>query len=277
MTQRHLALIGYGSIAADLIPILYDQPEGWPESLTVLVRAAREEAVHRSISQQLGKHPVRLEVTSNLDSLLASQPDLVVESAGHEAVASYGSRILQQGCDLLIASVGALADAALLQQLKSAAQLGGAQLIVPAGAIGGIDALGAARLSGLSSVRYIGRKPPLAWAGTQAGSAEALAALTEEKQIFSGSAREAAIQFPKNANVAATLALAGMGMEETRVILIADPSVAENSHEFEVESAALSFSVKLVGKPSPANPKTSRSTVFSIARAVLARDQAIVI
>ena len=152
MTQRHLALIGYGSIAADLIPILYDQPEGGPESLTVLVRAAREEAVRRSVSQQLGKHPVRLEVTSNPDSLLASQPDLVVESAGHEAVASYGSRILQQGCDLLIASVGALADAALLQQLKSAAQLGGAQLIVPAGAIGGIDALGAARLSGLSSV-----------------------------------------------------------------------------------------------------------------------------
>ena len=277
MTQRHIALIGYGSIAADLIPILYDQPEGGPESLSVLVRASREETVRQSISRQLGKKQVRLEVTASLDRLLADSPDLIVECAGHAAVASFGSRILQQGCDFLIASVGALADADLLQQLKGAAQDGGAQLIVPAGAIGGIDALGAARLSGLSSVRYTGRKPPLAWAGTVAGEAADLAGLSEARQIFSGSAREAARHFPKNANVAATLALAGMGMEETRVVLIADPSVSENSHEFEVESQALSFSVKLVGKPSPANPKTSRSTVFSIARAVLARDQTIVI
>lgn len=277
MTQRHIALIGYGSIAADLIPILYGQPEGGPESLSVLVRAARQETVRQSILRQLGEKPVRLEVFSHLEDLLASQPDLVVECAGHEAVANYGSRILQQGCDLLIASVGALADAGLLQQLKAAARQGGAQIIVPAGAIGGIDALGAARLSGLVSVRYTGRKPPLAWAGTAAGSQADLAGLSEARQIFSGSAREAASQFPKNANVAATLALAGMGMQDTRVTLIADPSVAENSHEFEVESKALSFSVKLVGKPSAANPKTSRSTVFSIARAVLAREQAIVI
>lgn len=277
MTQRHLALIGYGAIAADLIPILYDQPEGGPERLSLLVRQVRLAETQKAVSAQLGTKKVRLEVCSELDNLLAAQPDLVVEAAGHQAVASYGAEILKQGCDFLIASVGALADADLLQQLTKAARDGGAQLIVPAGAIGGIDALGAARLSGLVSVRYIGRKPPLAWAGTAAGSAAELAGLTEAQQIFSGSAREAARQFPKNANVAATLALAGMGMEETRVSLIADPSVSENSHEFEVESAALSFSVKLVGNPSPANPKTSRSTVFSIARAVLAREQAMVI
>ena len=277
MSQRHIAIIGYGAIASELIPVLYGQPEAGPDRLSLLVRAARQDAVRRSVSQQLGQSQIQVEVLSNLENLLARQPDLVVECAGHGAVANYGVRILEQGCDFLIASVGALADNDLLAQLTKAARDGGSQLIVPAGAIGGIDALGAARLSGLTSVSYVGRKPPLAWAGTQAGSADELAALTEEKQIFSGSASEAARLFPKNANVAATLALAGMGMEETRVSLIADPLANVNSHEFEVESAALNFSMRLVGKPSPANPKTSRSTVFSIARAVLARDQAIVI
>ena len=83
--------------------------------------------------------------------------------------------------------------------------------------------------------------------------------------------------YPKNANVAATLALAGVGMDATRVSLIADPATTENVHEFSVTSEALDFTVRLAGKPAPGNPKTSRSTVYSIARAVLNRSSAIVI
>ena len=199
------------------------------------------------------------------------------ECAGHGAVVEFGARILETGTDLVAASVGALADAALLESLKDAAGRGGAQLIVPPGAVGGIDVLSAARLSGLTAVKYIGRKPPHAWAGTPAEAAGDLSRMETPVTIFEGSAREAALSFPKNANVAATLALAGMGMDETEVELVADPTTAENVHEFTITSPAVEATVRLVGKPSPRNPKTSQTTVLSIARAVLNRDAAMVI
>jgi len=277
MRQRHIAIIGFGSIAKDLIAILYNQQEPGPSSLSVLTRKTKERATKAQIEHQLAGKPVKIEVLSDLDALLASQPQMVAECAGHEAVTTYATRILERGIDLLVASVGALADADFMQELVQAARSGGAQLLVPAGAIGAIDSLGAARLSGLTSVSYTGRKPPKAWEGTPAEDIVPLRELSHPQQIFQGNARDAARLFPKNANVAATLALAGLGMDRTMVRLVADPTISENTHEFEVESEALNFSIRLVGKPSPINPKTSRSTVFSIARVILAREQAIVI
>lgn len=277
MNQRHIAIIGFGAIAKDLIGILYDQPEPGPHILTVLTRPEKTNATKADIERQLYGQPAHIEVLSDLEEMLLSRPHMVVECAGHEAVTSYGVRILDRGVDLLVASVGALADPDFMQDLATAARTSGAQLIVPAGAIGAIDCLGAARLSGLTSVSYIGRKPPLAWEGTPAETVVQLRGLDRPHKIFEGSAREAARLFPKNANVAATLALAGLGLDKTMVQLIVDPTISENTHEFAVESEALNFSIRLVGKPSPGNPKTSRSTVFSLARAIMARDQAIVI
>lgn len=271
MTQGNIAIIGFGAIARDLIRILEDAQEGPPGSVTVLVREGREEAARAAIASS------RVAVTSDLAEVLAQTPDVVVECAGHGAVTRYGPTILAKGVDFVVASVGALSDPELAEALEQAARTSGAQCVVPAGAIGGIDALGAARLSGLMSVTYTGRKPPMAWAGTPAEEVTDLGALTTPGVFFEGSAREAAQKFPKNANVAATLALAGLGMDETQVQLIADPDTDENAHEFSVTSRALDFSVRLVGKPSPHNPKTSRSTVFSIARAVLNRRAAIAI
>jgi len=277
MRQRHIAIIGFGSIAKDLIAILYNQQEPGPSTLSVLTRKTKERATKAQIEHQLAGKSVKIEVMSDLDALLASQPQMVAECAGHEAVTTNATRILERGIDLLVASVGALADADFMLELVQAARSGGAQLLVPAGAIGAIDSLCAARLSGLTSVSYTGRKPPKAWEGTPAEDIVALRELSHPQQIFQGNARDAARLFPKNANVAATLALAGLGMDRTMVRLVADPTIAENTHEFEVESEALNFSIRLVGKPSPINPKTSRSTVFSIARVILAREQAIVI
>ena len=104
-----------------------------------------------------------------------------------------------------------------------------------------------------------------------------LDALAVETVIFSGNAREAAIQYSKNANVAATLALAGLGFEKTGVRLVADPGVSGNVHEYSVRSAAAEFTVRIEGKPSPDNPKTSVTTVYSVAREIFnrCREQAI--
>ncbi|WP_224814720.1 aspartate dehydrogenase [Hasllibacter sp. MH4015] len=268
MSLGHIAIIGFGAIGRDLVDILAQN--GPPSRLSLLVR----EALVAEIEAEVGK---AITVTSDLETLLASAPDVVVECAGHGAVAAHGAAILSHGTDLVVASAGALADAGLAAALEAAARGSGAQCVVPSGAIGGIDALGAARLSGLTQVAYTGTKPPAAWAGTPAQDVTDLRTLTEPFTFFEGTAREAAQLYPKNANVAATLALAGLGMDRTEVHLVADPTTSENTHTFAVTSAALDFSMRLVGKPSPRNPKTSRSTVYSIARAVLNRSAAIAI
>lgn len=269
MSLGHVAIIGFGAIAQDLIEILGAQDEA-PEQLTILVRPGREPEVQEALG-------ARACVTSEVKAVLATGPDVVVECAGHGAVKAFGVEVLANGTDLVVASVGAFSDADLAASLEAAARSSGAQCVVPSGAIGGIDTLGAAKLSGLSKVAYTGTKPPYAWVGTPAEEACDLAALAEPVTFFQGSARDAAQLYPKNANVAATLALAGLGMDDTTVSLVADPGATENVHAYTVTSQAIEYTMRLAGKPSPLNPKTSRSTVYSIARAVINRRAAIAI
>lgn len=272
----HLGLIGFGAIAQGLLHVLADTPEGLPARLTVLVRAGKVEATSAQ-AETLVAGRAKVSVTDDLATLLAGSPDVVMECAGHSAVGAFGAEVLAAGVDFIAASIGAFSEEGLLEGLQDAALKGGAQLTLPAGAIGGIDALAAARLSGITEVIYTGRKPPHAWAGSPADQAVDLSALTEATAFFEGSARDAARQYPKNANVAATLALAGMGFDKTQVRLVADPSATANTHEFSVRSGAVDFEMTLVGKPSKLNAKTSQSTVLSLARALRNRSDAVII
>lgn len=275
--MQHVALIGFGAIARTLVTTLCDQPDFGLTKLSVLVRKGRADEIAGQTGDLSAPHEIKVQICTDIAELLAAKPDLVVECAGQQAVAAYGESVLSAGIDLLVASVGAFADQALFDRVKYAAMQHGAQIMLPAGAIGGIDALVAARLSGLEAVTYTGRKPPFGWKGTDAENRVNLDALTEETVFFEGTARQAASRFPQNANVAATLALAGLGMDQTRVRLIAAPATTENTHDFQVESKAVDFSMRLVGKVFPLNPKTSRSTAYSLARTVLNRSNAIVI
>lgn len=204
-----------------------------------------------------------------LDQLLAARPDLVVECAGHEAVRLHGPAVLRAGVPLMVVSIGALANRETEAALRQAEAEGGARLILPAGAVGGMDALAAASLGGLDSVTYRARKPAQAWKGSPAEQVVDLDTLTEPATFFRGTAREAAMAFPKNSNVAATVALAGIGFDATTVELVADPQSARNVHEICFSGSDGTARIEIEGRPSPDNPKTSLLTAHSVAREVL--------
>lgn len=248
-----LGLIGYGNIGCELVRLMTRDELFSQVETTALVRPGRRASISH---------------VHSIEDLLATSPGLVIEAAGHGAVEAYVGPCLAAGVDVVVASVGALADDALRSDLASAAMKGGARLILPSGAIGGIDMLAALKPSGISSVIYTGRKPPAAWRGSIAEDLINLDVLESETVFFEGNAREAARRYPKNANVAATIALAGRGLDQTSVRLIADPNAEGNSHEYSVIAGGANYSFSVEGKPSIDNPKTSVATVLSLLREV---------
>jgi aspartate dehydrogenase len=265
-----VGLIGYGGVAQDALSLL--RGPDYAKDLRVagvLVRPERMSAAR----DRLGDVPL----VDSLTALLARRPRIVAEVAGQGAVAEFGEAVLRSGTDFLVISIGALADADLLERLRAAAAAGKARLILPAGAIGGVDAIAAMRLSGLSAVRYRSVKPPVAWRNSPAEKLVDLDRLTRRTVLYEGTARRAALDFPQNANVAATVALAGLGFEATRVELVADPDAPGNIHEIEAEGATGSILIRLQGRPSASNPKTSALTALSVVRALLNEAASIVI
>lgn len=263
-----IALIGCGAIGASVLELL--QADAKLEVAAIVVPAETLPSA-KAIAERLAPG------AQVLSSVPVEGIDLVVEAAGHSAIEAHVLPALQRGTPCIVASVGALSAQGFAEKLEAAAVAGGTQVQLIAGAIGAIDALAAARIGGLDTVRYTGRKPPHAWKGTPAEQGRDLSALTRETVIFEGSAREAATLYPKNANVAATVSLAGLGLDRTLVRLIADPAVTENIHVVEAEGAFGNFELTMRNKPLSANPKTSALTVYSAVRALRNRVAALVI
>ena len=271
MTINRLGIIGAGGIADVALMSLAGSLRAPLAQVSILAREASQGKAQALLDRLGDDLAATRAVHCDIAAFLADDLELVAECASHLAVRTHGAAILAAGCDLVVISVGALADDALRHGLEEAAQTGGSQLILPSGAVGGLDALAAARLSGLDAVIYTGRKPPKAWKGTPAQDLLDLDSLKEPAIFYTGSAREAARDYPFNANVAAALALAGIGFDQTQVRLVADPGIERNVHEFAVTSACSNFTVRLEGRPSAANPKTSLMAGYSVARELVNR------
>ena len=194
---------------------------------------------------------------------LAGRADIVVECAPAAVFREIAEPVVRAGRTLVAISAGALLDHA---DLVETARATGAQIVVPSGAVMGLDAVRGAAESGIASVTMITRKPPggLAGAPYLVDHDIDVAGLDAPLKVFEGSAREGARGFPANVNVAAALGLAGVGPERTRLEIWADPGVTRNIHDIRLEAETVRFQLRIENVPSPENPRTGRSVAPSV-------------
>ncbi|RDC71111.1 aspartate dehydrogenase [Rhodovulum sp. 12E13] len=253
-----MAVIGHGPVARALVAVT-----GRPAA--VICRPGRETAAEAAMGA-----PAVTEAATLPEGL-----DCVVEAGGHAGLRAHGAAVLDRGLDLIAVSLGALADDSLMTELAAAAERAGARLHLATGTIGALDALSAAREGGLTRVVYTGRKPPTGWAGSPAQDILDLAVLAAPATHFEGTARACALAYPKNANVAAAVALAGLGFDATEARLVADPTIGANLHEIEAEGAFGRLTFRIEGRGLPDTPRSSALTAMSLVRAVRDRRRAV--
>lgn len=193
------------------------------------------------------KNSLRFPVTvvSSLDEMLRLKPKVVVEAASQQAAREYVNRILAEGIDLIVMSTGAL----LGLNVQSS------KLHVPSGAIGGLDALSSAALAGIDEVVLTSRKNPRA---LELDNKKA-------KIVYEGTAEEAARLYPREMNVAATLALT-VKPAKVKVQVVSDPAVQRNTHEFQVKWRFGEMFLRFANDPHPENPRTSALAAWSAIR-----------
>jgi aspartate dehydrogenase len=264
LATQYVTLIGYGAISRSIVQRM--QGFAGVQINHIVVSAARVVEVQGQVGDAI-----------RVSTSVPADATLVLECAGHSALTQHVLPALAHGVECAVLSVGALSEAGFPEQLAQAAAQGGTQVHLLAGAIGAIDAIAAAKLAGLDEVTYTGRKPPTGWKGSPAEQVVNLDTLTEAAVILDSTAREAARLYPKNANVAATVSLAGLGLDATRVRLIADPTVTENIHDVQARGAFGELHITLRGKPLADNPKTSALTVLSALRFLQNRGTALTI
>jgi aspartate dehydrogenase len=189
-----------------------------------------------------GKVRSKAKVVRSVEEMMKLDPGIIIEAASQEAVREYAEKILDANIDLIVMSVGALLDL----KIKSN------RLHIPSGAVGGLDAISTAGLAGISEVLLTTRKSPRALEMNN----------REEKLIFEGSAEDAVKRFPREINVAATLALT-VPSEKVKVKIISDPNTSRNVHEISVRWKYGDIFLKFANEPDPENPRTSALAAWS--------------
>ena len=266
-TNVRLAFVGWGAITRATARLLRDRGS----NVRIVAVAVRDPAKPRP------DLPPEARLLTDPGELNPSDADVLVEAAGRHTVVPWGRAALEAGLDFVVTSVSAFADPGVLDDLRELAVWNGAQIHIPPGALGGVDALAAACVMGIDTLEHRIIKHPRAWLGTPAENLCDLHALTQAEEFFNGTANEAARTFPQNANAALTTALAGSGVEATRVTLIADPNAEINRHEIRAAGRFGELCVVLRNEPLGANPKSSALTALNLVRCIENRLNSVVI
>jgi len=250
-----LGLIGFGTVGKAVQAGIARGDAGSTELVAALVR---REPTDRSAD---------LLLTTDRDRFLDAGLDLVLEVAGQEAVQQHGVAVLERGIDFMLISVGALADDDLHGRLRMTAEAHAARVLIPSGAIAGLDAISSAALGGLDEVTLTTHKPVEALRTGTDRDAQLAEAKTEAALLYEGPARHAVKHYPANVNVAAALSLAGVGFDRTYVRVYADPNVTRNTHD--VLARGWYGELRLTTQNVPTqNPKTGRITALSVMKAL---------
>jgi len=248
-----IAIAGLGPIGSRLAKALDQGIEG----LELAAVSVQNIDKHRARLDKLNRTPAILPIEA-----LADAADIVVECAPSKLVRSIVAPVVSRGKTAVVLSVGALLEN---DDLIALAKAKGGQIVVPTGALIGLDAVTAAAVGTIHSVRMTTRKPVQGLLGAPYLVEQGIdiEGIKEPLKIFEGTAREAAKGFPANLNVAVALSLAGIGPDRTMVEIWADPTVTRNVHRIEVESDSARFSMAIENVPSE-NPKTGLITALSV-------------
>ncbi len=241
----NIGVIGAGAIARYVLETVAEDSSMNVESVLV-----RDKDKYANVAEKFG-----VTLYTDVEDFLASNIDIVVEAANVSAVATLLPTVLRKKSALII-SIGAFVDEAFTVRMKEKAARYSHQLLLPSGAIGGLDLIQhTANTKTLESVTLETRKPAYTLTEEQ---------LETEKIIFKDSAKEAIKQFPKNINVAIALGMAGIGMERTNVTIIADPMIERNMHTIIASGAFGKVHFHVENAPMPTNANTSYLAALSV-------------
>ncbi len=232
---KKVGVIGCGAIGTLIAEAVERKLVGCDELILYDYNGEKAERLKSSL-----RFPVK--VVASLDEMLRLKPKVIVEAASQQAAREYSGRIVADGIDLIVMSTGALLDLNVQSR----------QLHMPSGAIGGLDALSSAALAGIDEVVLTSRKNPRAFDLNN----------KEAKVVYEGTAEEAARLYPREMNVAATLALT-VKPAKVKVRVVSDPAVQRNMHEFQVKWRFGEMFLQFANEPHPENPRTSALAAWS--------------
>lgn len=254
MDKKILGIIGCGNIGAALAEAASrDMPEYISDILLWDIDGAKLDRLEKKLAMA--------ERASDIEELVR-KAHLVVEAVSPDLAKTVLEKAVESGKDVLLMSIGGVLGE---ERLLDAARKKGIKVILPSGAISGIDALKAAKIGGLESVTITTRKPPESLKGTPYLENRGIdvGLIKNETVLFEGNAEDAIKAFPKNINVSAILSLAGIGPRKTMVRIISSPRYTKNTHEIEIRGRSGTIFTRTENVPSPENPKTSYLAVLS--------------
>jgi len=255
-----LALIGCGAIGSTIAKMVEDMPE-----IEAIYLYDRSKHLETDLAKSLKKGKILEDIVEIIE-----RSDLVIEAASQEAAKQYIPVALEKGKNVLILSVGAMVDKTFRDNIEEIARRRHRKIYLASGAIAGIDGVCAAATAGIEEVMLNTIKPPDAFKNSKyvIDNKINLAVIVKPTVIFEGRAAEAVVHFPQNINVAATLSLAGIGFDKTRVRIIADPNATRNIHKLFVKGDFGVLEIEVRNVPSPQNPKTSYLAALSAVSAI---------